>query len=125
MFDIEFCPKQQKSDLVNDAGFIYAANYSKDDDTSVFFACGAGKNELKVFENNTEEGLFRNLGVISDTQAFLCMDTGNNGTQLCFGKQKGKIGILNFEIDYDREIDDDLKTSSTGTRTAGTKTRVK
>lgn len=57
MFDIDFVVKQK--DPIADAGFIFGARYSKDDSKSVIFAGSGAKNELKVFENNSEDGQFR------------------------------------------------------------------
>ena len=57
MFDIDFVPKSKEP--VFDAGFIFGCKYSKDDMKAVIFACSGAKNELKVFENNVEDGQFR------------------------------------------------------------------
>lgn len=64
MFDIEFVMKQK--DAMPDCGFLFGAKYSKDDSKSLIFAGGGAKNELKVFENNTEDGQFRQLGQATD-----------------------------------------------------------
>jgi len=42
---------------------VYAARFSKDRDQSVIFAASAGRNELRVYDNDTDGlGKFRQLG---------------------------------------------------------------
>ena len=36
------------------AGYVLGARFSKDKDSSVFFVCGAGKNEFRVYDNDTD-----------------------------------------------------------------------
>ena len=50
-----------------EAGYLYGARFSKDEYRSVIFACGAGRNEAKCFDNDTEgNGKYREIAHISD-----------------------------------------------------------
>lgn len=58
--DIEFEHPLSRDKI---AGFVYGARFSKDRDSSVIFACGAGKNEFRAYDNDTENtGKFKELG---------------------------------------------------------------
>ena len=46
----------------SESGFVLAARFSKDPDRSLIFAGGAGRNELKCFDNDLENmGRFKEL----------------------------------------------------------------
>ena len=51
IYDIEFENPHIKDKT---AGFVFGARLSKDRESSVIFACGAGKNEFRVFDNDTD-----------------------------------------------------------------------
>ena len=60
ILDIEFEHPQSRD---RTAGYVYAARFSKDRDQSVIFAASAGRNELRVYDNDTDGlGKFRQLG---------------------------------------------------------------
>ena len=83
-----------------EAGYLYGARYSKDDYRSVIFACGAGRNEAKCFDNDTEgNGKYREIAHLSDTShAVLCCDTSPNGKAVAMGMAGGKVIITPYSI---------------------------
>jgi hypothetical protein len=66
----------------------------------LIFAGGAGKNELKVFENNCDgQANMRILAQISEIDSpILSMDTAKNG-DVAIGLQDGRIIILNMKLE--------------------------
>lgn len=63
-----------------EAGFLFATRFMRPR-PDLIFAGGAGKNELKIFENNCDgHGTMRILGQISEIDSpILSMDTAKNG----------------------------------------------
>ena len=59
-----------------EAGFVYASRFSKPS-PHLIFAGGAGRNEIKIFENNIDgSASMRNLAVINELDSpVLSMDT--------------------------------------------------
>jgi len=58
--DIEFEHPLSRDKI---AGHVYGARFSKDSDSSVIFACGAGKNEFRVYDNDpTGTGKYKEIG---------------------------------------------------------------
>ena len=64
-----------------DSGNVLCCRFSKDKDRSLIFAGGSGRNELRVWDNDTDGlGRFKELGHINDNKGvIMCMDTANNG----------------------------------------------
>lgn len=87
-----------KKDL--ETGFVYGAKFSKPD-PHLIFAGGAGRNELKVFENNVDgSGTMRILASINEfDSACLSLDTSKNGESFAFGLQNGRIFVVSYKID--------------------------
>ena len=83
-----------------EAGYLYGARFSKDDYRSVIFACGAGRNEAKCFDNDTEgNGKYREVSHLSDNSAaILCLDTSPNGKSVAMGTNQGKVLISPYSI---------------------------
>jgi hypothetical protein len=82
-----------------EAGFVFATRFMKPE-PDLIFAGGAGKNEMKVFENNCDgSGTMRILGQISDIDSpVLSMDTTKGG-DVALGLQDGRIIILNMKME--------------------------
>jgi COMPASS component SWD3 len=87
-----------KKDL--ETGFIYGAKFSKPS-PQLIFAGGAGRNEVKVFENNIDgSASMRILASINEFDSpALCLDTSKNGETFAFGCQTGQIYIVSYKID--------------------------
>lgn len=87
-----------KKDL--EAGFVYAARFSKPH-PDLIFAGGAGRNEIKIFENNVDgSASMRNLAIINELESpVLSMDMQKSGENFVFGLQDGRIYIVNYKID--------------------------
>ena len=83
-----------------ESGYLYGARFSKDDSSSVIFACGAGRNEAKCFDNDTEgNGKYREVCHLADNHAaILCMDTSPNGKAVAMGTNQGKVIITPYTI---------------------------
>lgn len=74
-----------------ESGYVLAARFSKDSEGSLFFAGGAGRNEFKAFDNDTD-GLnrFKEMGHLNDNRySILCMDTSRNGKWVAWGNSFG------------------------------------
>lgn len=98
--EIAFDPASQP-----ETGYILAARYSRDRDHSLIFAGGAGRNELKVFDNDTEGmGTYKQLGSFSDMRSpIMCLDVSPNGKQVAFGNGAGQIFVSQFELNGNEE----------------------
>lgn len=61
---------------------MLACRFSKDRDTSLIFAGGAGRNELRTWDNDTDgHGRFKMMGLLNETRyPVFCIDTAPNGT---------------------------------------------
>ena len=92
-----------------EAGFLYGARFSKDDGRTVIFAAGAGKNEAKVFDNDSDgKGSYRELCHLADNhRAVLCLDTSPNGKSVAMGTSGGKILITPYAINRKGGNDED------------------
>lgn len=101
---------------IAESGYVLCARYSKDRDRSVFFAGGAGKNDLKVFDNDTEgTGKFRELASFNDNRsAILCLDTSHDGKLVAFGTHSGAVHISKYDLNGGDE--DGVARSPTQTR---------
>lgn len=83
-FDIPGAPKAE-------SGYCIAARFSKDAESSLVFAGTAGRNDLKVYDNDSD-GLnrFKELGHLNDNRfPVLCMDTAKNGKWVAWGNSSG------------------------------------
>ena len=69
-----------------DSGFLYATKFSKPS-PSFIVAGGAGKNEVKIFENNIEgQANFKLLASILDLDSpCLSIETSKQGDSFAFG----------------------------------------
>ena len=87
-----------------DAGFSLATKFSKPN-PNLIFSGGAGKNEIKIFENNIDgSASMRILGTITDLESpCLCIDAAKNGESILFGLQDGSIYTVGYKIDDDME----------------------
>eukprot|EP00351_Strombidinopsis_sp_SopsisLIS2011_P000483 CAMPEP_0116878596 /NCGR_PEP_ID=MMETSP0463-20121206/10339_1 /TAXON_ID=181622 /ORGANISM="Strombidinopsis sp, Strain SopsisLIS2011" /LENGTH=120 /DNA_ID=CAMNT_0004526961 /DNA_START=774 /DNA_END=1136 /DNA_ORIENTATION=- len=85
-----------------EAGYVFATRFAKPNGNAIF--CGsAGKNEMKIFDNNGDN--FRVLGSMHDFGAsVLTMDTAKNGKQFCFGTSDGRVVSGFYEIDNDNMV---------------------
>lgn len=94
-----------------ESGYVLSTRFSKDKDHSLIFAGGAGRNELKVFDNDTDgSGYFKQMGTFSDNRhAIMCMDVSPNGKMLAFGNGNGQIFVSQFELNGN-EDEPDLRT---------------
>ena len=87
------------------AGFVYGARFSKDRESTCFFACGAGRNEAKVFDNDTEgSGRYREMSSFgSNLDPYLSCDTSPNGRLVAFGTHTGYIYISSYDTGVDED----------------------
>lgn len=108
ILDIEFESPHSRDKV---AGFVYGARFSKDRDQSVIFACGAGRNEFKVFDNDTDgQGKYRSLGALSGhVDPYLACDTSPNGEKVAIGTAGGHILVSEFKLGNDEEKEVDEK----------------
>ena len=83
-----------------ESGYLYGARFSKDDYRSVIFACGAGRNEAKCFDNDSEgNGKYRRIAHLTDNNnAILCLDTSPNGKAVAMGTNQGKVIVTPYSI---------------------------
>ena len=91
-----------------ESGYIFATRFSRDRDHSLIFAGGAGRNELKVFDNDTDgNGYFKQLGTFSETRnAIMCLDVAPNGKMVAFGTGNGQIFVSHFSLTGNEEEPD-------------------
>ena len=82
-----------------EAGFVFGTRFSKPK-ADLIFAGGAGKNEVKVFENNCDgSATMRILATINEFDSpILSMDTAKNG-DVAVGLQDGRIVIINSKLE--------------------------
>lgn len=83
-----------------EAGFVYGTRFSRPN-PHLIFAGGAGKNELKIFENNVDgSASMRILGTIAELESpCLSLDVSKNGETFAFGLQDGSLYVVNYKID--------------------------
>ena len=95
----------------HEAGYLFGARFSKDDYRSVIFACGAGKNEAKCFDNDTDgNGKYRELSHVADnTNPVLCCDTSPSGKHVAMGTGTGKVFITAYSINKKGEEEDEMQ----------------
>lgn len=69
-----------------EAGYVYGARFSRPD-PHLIIAGGAGRNEIKVFENNVDgSATTKLLSTISEFESpCLSMDAAKNGENFAFG----------------------------------------
>lgn len=74
-----------------ESGYVFTCRFGKDRDTPVLFAGTGGKNELRVFDNDSDgSGRFKDLGHLNDNRGvIMCMDTASNGKQVAWGNNLG------------------------------------
>ena len=94
-----------------ESGYVLAARFSKDRDSSVIFAGGAGRNELRCWDNDTDgTGRYKELGHINENRgSIMCMDTASNGKQVAWGNHLGQIFISTYELNG-TEDEPDIRT---------------
>ena len=95
--EIPFDPPHMSYDQ---SGYVMCCRFSKDRDRSIIFAGGAGRNELRAYDNDTVGiGSFKQIGSINENRSpILCMDTATNGTQMAWGNHLGHIYISNYDL---------------------------
>ena len=83
-----------------EAGYAFAARFSKGN-PGLMFVGGAGKNELKIFENNCDGSQsYRILSNIMDLESpVLSIETNKTNDMFAFGTQEGKIYFFNYKLD--------------------------
>lgn len=75
-----------------EAAFLYAAQFSKPHG-DLIIAGGAGRNEVKIFDNMNDHRL---VGTISDIpKACLGADFSNKGSMFAFGCADGCLRVMN------------------------------
>ena len=86
-------------------GFVYGARFSKDRDSSVLFACGAGRNEARVYDNDSDgSGKYRELASTPQgMDPYLSMDTSPNGKLLAMGTHTGNVYITSYDVGLDND----------------------
>ena len=86
-----------KKDL--ESGFVLGARFSQPH-PDLIFAGGAGRNELKIFENNIDgSGSMRIMATLNELEsAVLSIDVSRNG-DFCIGCQNGEIYVMSYKID--------------------------
>ena len=69
-----------------ESGFVYSTKFSKPN-PNLIIAGGAGKNEIKIFENNADgSSTFRTLAAITDLESpVLSLDHSKAGNNFAFG----------------------------------------
>jgi len=87
-----------KKDL--ESGFVLGARFSfpKPD---LIFAGGAGRNQLKIFENNIDSSASMRIMATLDEldTAVLSIDAAKNGDSFAFGCRNGNIYVMQYKID--------------------------
>ena len=74
----------------------------------MIIAGGAGKNEVKIFENNIDyAGTFKNQCTLDlfDTPV-LCLDTSKIGDNVAIGTGDGRVYVVNVKVDEELETYD-------------------
>lgn len=92
---------------------MLTARFSKDREHSLIFAGSAGRNELRVWDNDTEEqGRFRELANLGDnTGVIMCMDTAKNGRSVAWANHYGQVYISFYDLQgEEKENEPDLRT---------------
>mmetsp|Transcript_14436 Transcript_14436/g.24630 ORF Transcript_14436/g.24630 Transcript_14436/m.24630 type:complete len:196 (+) Transcript_14436:729-1316(+) len=88
-----------------ETGFLYATRFSNDG--NFVFAGGAGKNELKVFANNSDSSATFKLQmeICNLPSPVYCIDTNPdpNLKQFAFGLRNGLVYICNYDYNANSE----------------------
>ena len=94
-----------------ESGYVLAARFSKDPEGSLVFAGGAGRNELKAFDNDSDQfQRYKELGHLNDNRhSILCMDTSKNGKWVAWGNSYGQVFMSPYELNGAEE-EPDLRT---------------
>ena len=88
---IQEIPFDPPGSNVPETGYVMSARFSKDPESSLFFAAGAGRNEFRAFDNDTD-GLsrYKEMGHLNDNRyPVLCMDVAKNGKWIAWGNSFG------------------------------------
>lgn len=93
-FDYEVTRKDLES------GYVLGTRFSQPH-PDLIFAGGAGRNELKIFENNVDgSGSMRIMATLNEfDSAVLSVDVSKNGESFCMGCQNGNIYVMSYKID--------------------------
>ena len=88
---IQEIPFDPPNTNISESGYVLAARFSKDRDRSLIFAGGAGRNELRAFDNDTwGVGRYKEMGHLNDARgAIMAIDTSPNGRQMAWGNHLG------------------------------------
>lgn len=89
-----------------EAGYVFGTRFSKPN-PNLIIAGGAGKNEVKLFENNADgSATFRIVASIQDIETpCLSLDTAKTGDQFAFGCQDGRIYICAYKFEEGIEFE--------------------
>ena len=108
MNEIPFDPPHTSYDQ---SGYVMCCRFSKDRDRSIVFAGGAGRNELRAFDNDTPGlGVFKQIGNLNENRSpIMCMDTATNGCQMAWGNHLGQVFISNYDLNA-QDDEPDVRT---------------
>lgn len=83
-----------------ESGYLFGCKFSKPH-PNIIIAGGAGKNELKIFENNADGSAnFRVLTHIHDLESpCLSLDVTKSGDNFAFGCQDGRVFLCNYKLE--------------------------
>jgi hypothetical protein len=82
-----------------DTGFVCAAKFSKPI-PHLIYAGGAGKNEIKIFENNPDGSqMFKQMAAVQDFDCpVLSIDVCHSGQTVAAGLQNGTVCFFSSKI---------------------------
>jgi hypothetical protein len=80
-----------------ESGFVLATKFSQPN-PDLIFAGGAGRNELKIFENDIDgSGSMHIMATLNELEsAVLSIDVSKNGESFCMGCQNGDIFVFMY-----------------------------
>ncbi len=89
-----------------ESGFVFATRFTKPN-PNMIIAGGAGKNEVKIFENNCDgSASYRILASLTDLDSpCLSLDVTRNGENFAFGCQDGRIFVCNAKLEEGIEFE--------------------
>ena len=89
-----------------ETGFVFGARFTKPN-PNMIIAGGAGKNEVKIFENNCDgSASYRVLASLNDLDApCLSLDVTRNGETFAFGCQDGRIFVCSTKLEESVEFE--------------------
>ena len=108
---IQEIPFDPPGSNISESGYVLATRFSKDRDRSLIFAGGAGRNELRVFDNDTwGVGRYKEMGHLNDARgAIMCIDTAPSGKAVAWGNHLGQVIVTYFDLNND-DAEPDIRT---------------